>query len=292
MAAASIGMDLTFGVGGASPGMRIIDTARKKHLRFLHGAADSVQIKAGRATSTTNPLAMSSLLAGAGLWCFGTSCLRSTCSVGDLVDLDTVASLGIAPSCSWKNKHTVTIIFGPGGCPRWSSPNTRQRLTHYDDFRPIRHSVRRATVYCTNTPRLSVVSVLHYFDTLITTNRFSSFAQPRSVHETRCAGRCSGCHGPLTAQLLRSLRSPISFLGLQISKHLVHRQRFLSIVRCAPPCLGFTNSLMFLDVSFFRQWTAFCSVRRLFSATGEPQQIALLSVSRNLPLFCGSQVTR
>ncbi|CAN0410705.1 unnamed protein product, partial [Ectocarpus sp. 12 AP-2014] len=52
--------------------------------------------------------------ASSGLWCYGTRCFGSACSVDDLLDGDTVASLGSAPSCSWKDESTVTIVFGTG----------------------------------------------------------------------------------------------------------------------------------------------------------------------------------
>ncbi|CAM9110513.1 unnamed protein product [Ectocarpus fasciculatus] len=52
--------------------------------------------------------------ASSGLWCYDTRCVGSACSVDDLLEGDTVASLGIAPSCSWKDERTVTIVFGTG----------------------------------------------------------------------------------------------------------------------------------------------------------------------------------
>jgi len=50
-----------------------------------------------------------------GLWCDGGRCSGSTCSVDVLLDERTVATLGVAPSCTWKDKRTVTVVFGTGG---------------------------------------------------------------------------------------------------------------------------------------------------------------------------------
>lgn len=54
------------------------------------------------------------LVHSTGLWCNGETCFGSACSVDMLLDESTAASLGTAPSCSWKDETTVTVTFGRG----------------------------------------------------------------------------------------------------------------------------------------------------------------------------------
>jgi len=49
-----------------------------------------------------------------GLWCNGGTCLGSACSVDVLLDETTVATLGAMPVCAWKDRRTVTVVFGTG----------------------------------------------------------------------------------------------------------------------------------------------------------------------------------
>lgn len=71
----------------------------------------------------------------AGLWCHGVACSESTCSVNELFDGATVASVGTGASCSWKDDTTVLITFGqresfvnPGDLPPFLSILQRCRL--------------------------------------------------------------------------------------------------------------------------------------------------------------------
>ncbi len=53
-------------------------------------------------------------LLATGLWCNGGRCLGSACSPDVLLDESTVATLGVVPSCTWKDKRTVRVMFGTG----------------------------------------------------------------------------------------------------------------------------------------------------------------------------------
>ncbi|CAM9100098.1 unnamed protein product [Ectocarpus sp. 8 AP-2014] len=53
-------------------------------------------------------------ITSSGLWCNGGTCVGSKCTVGDLLDEDTMASLGSAPSCAWTDETTATVVFGEG----------------------------------------------------------------------------------------------------------------------------------------------------------------------------------
>ena len=51
----------------------------------------------------------------AGLWCHGVACSESTCTVSDLFDSATTASVGHGALCGWKDDTTVLVTFGQGG---------------------------------------------------------------------------------------------------------------------------------------------------------------------------------